>query len=281
MSGVQGWYLYGITESGRPADLLERVEGVPGGDPLRLITCDEVAAIVQPVPLSEFGPEALAARLDDAAWVEAAARRHHDVVTTLHGRCSLLPARFGALYASPDDVLGALQQHHVALRDQLRHVAGCDEWALWLYADRSALLPAVESRHPALAVLQQDVASASPGRAYLLGRKLATERDHALEENLIALAEEAYTRLMQHAVDGRRAVLAQAAHASPEADGVGGEQPLLHADLLVPRARLDAFAAALDAFATMHTGVRWAWSGPWPPYSFATPLTEPAEGQAS
>ncbi len=280
MSGDQAWYLYGITESGQSADLLARVEGVPGGDPVRLIACKEVAAIVQPVPLSEFGPEALAARLEDAAWLEAAARRHHDVVTTLHGRCSLLPARFGALYASPDDVLGALQQQHDALRDQVRHVAGCDEWTLWLYADRGALLPAVESRYPALAALQQEVASASHGRAYLLRRKLATERDHALEEGLLALAEDAYTWLMEHAVDGRRALLAQASHATPEADSAGEEQALLNADLLMPRARLDAFAAALEAFAATHTGVRWAWSGPWPPYSFVSPLTEQAEGRA-
>src|SRR5947209_11918731 len=81
----RGWYLYGIT---RRCDLgtprLERggdggeaaLAVDPGGDdgePVQMLDCGTLAAIVRLVPLDQFSDEALRARGDDSAWIAAMA----------------------------------------------------------------------------------------------------------------------------------------------------------------------------------------------------------------
>lgn len=273
----QGWYFYGITaRDDTLADQVKSIHQMAHGEALRVIEAGAVAVVVQPVPLNEFGPETLAARLDDIAWIEAAARRHHDVIAALHQRRALLPARFGAVYPSLEALRSILADMHDTLRAHLERVEGCDEWGMRLYSDRAVLLRSLDAAYPALAELRSELEVAAPGRAYLLRRKLDDACEQAAHESLRALAEDAHNYLIcqTRAVQfSPRAHSAQRARSSSTADErAGGEDEVLRADCLVPRADRDAFTGALEAFAAEHQGMRWMCSGPWPPYSFAMPL---------
>src|SRR5690606_37938631 len=203
--------------------------------------------------------------LEDVAWLESVVRAHNGVVAAIHRGQAILPAKFGSVYRSPEDLRVALMEAHDALVRQLDHLTDCDEWALHLYADRAVVERRVSEAHPELQRLQEEVATARPGRAYLLQRQLAGELAAATEEMLSELALAAFERLLQHAVAGETTSPTRAD--DPDAE-------ILRAAFLVKRHHLTTFLAEADRIADTGTGVRCEYSGPWPPYSFATPADE-------
>jgi hypothetical protein len=53
----------------------------------------------------------------------------------------------------------------------------------------------------------------------------------------------------------------------------------LRAAFLVSRDGQHAFLERMRTFAEARAGLRWEYSGPWPPYSFAAQATEQGTGQ--
>jgi Gas vesicle synthesis protein GvpL/GvpF len=276
-----GWYLYGITRRGAVGTIRSERGDVdrgaaesatdPGGDedegePLQVLDCGALAAIVRRVPLAQFSEEALRAHGDDTAWIAEMARRHNQVIVAIHEEQAILPAKLGSVYARAEDVQAAVAGVHEALRAQLERVEGCDEWAVHMYADRAAIEQRVAA-HPTIQALQQEIAAAGPGRAYLLQRKLDEERAAATDQALREMAQAEYEHLARGAAAGQ---LTQPARSASETHD---EIEVLRAAFLVPRASADTFLAELRSCVEGREGVHCEYSGPWPPYSFAV-LTE-------
>lgn len=256
-----GWYLYGIVHD-PGSEVVET--GLSGADAPQLIRQGDLAAIAAPVPLAEYEAEALRPRLRDPVWLEAAVRRHHDVVARVHSERIILPAKFGSVYTSVDDVRHALEGGHEELRDRLAALTDCDEWSVHLYATSRQAIHRMATHDASLDRLEEDMATASPGRAYFLRRKVDEARAQATGRGLVELAEDAHERLSMHAV-------ASELTACERRNAPDDEIEFLHAAYLVPRSRLPAFVAEVEALAR---GTRDEWSGPWPPYSFAAPKPE-------
>jgi hypothetical protein len=260
---AKGWYLYGIVHD-PGSEVLDT--GISGADAPQLLRHGDLAAVAAPVPLAEYEPEVLRLRLRDPVWVEAAVRRHHEVVTRIHSARIILPAKFGSVYASVDDVLLALEREHEELRARLAALTDCDEWSVHVYATSRQAVDRMTARDTALARLEQDMATAPPGRAYFLRRKLDEARARATERGLTELAEAAHERLSAQAVASEVAVSERRGAATAD-----DEIEILRAAYLVQRPRLPAFVAELEDLAR---AVREEWTGPWPPYSFAAPRLE-------
>jgi hypothetical protein len=253
-----GWYLYGIVlDPGSEA--LDT--GISGADAPRLIRHGELAVIAAPVPLAEYGAPALRARLRDPVWLEAAVRRHHEVVERIHAARVILPAKFGSIHASIDDVLHALERYEQELRERLTALADCDEWSVRLYATPHQAVERMAARDGPLDRLEQEIAIAPPGRAYFLRRKVDEARAQQTERALTELSGTAHERLAAHAVASE--IAASKRRTTPPADE---EIEVVRAAYLVRRPRSPAFLAELEDVAV---GIRDEWTGPWPPYSFA------------
>jgi hypothetical protein len=275
-----GWYLYGIVRA-RGAGEANIGDSTPaeGADPLETISSDDLLAVVRQTPLSEFSPEALQARANDAAWIEDVARRHNAVIEGVHQTQTILPAKFGCVYAHAEDVQAALHAEHDALLARLRWLDGCDEWGVRLYGDGATLRQRAEAEQTDAKRLQEELASASPGRAYFLRRKLADELDSASERLLDGLRDQAYERFMRHAragqvghrVTGGR--LDQLDQLDQDAESV----EIMRATFLVPRDAADHFVEDVRAFAESQPGMWCEYSGPWAPYSFAATLEQAQE----
>lgn len=260
-----GWYVYGVTWNDAAAHAeLAGGPGLDGRGSVRVLPCRGLAAVVSPVAVAELTAEALQARSGETTRLEMLVRGHDLVVRDVHRRRPILPARFGRVYAGVQNVVAALDGAYDALSAQLRRVDGCDEWEVRLSAGRPALEQSVAASAP-VRRLREELAGASPGRAFFLRRQMAEAQASASEQALRALAQEGYSDLARHAVAGRPA-------ATRAAEGESAaEVQVLRAAFLVRRAERDAFFATLERLAESHAGVRCAYSGPWPPYSFAAP----------
>jgi hypothetical protein len=257
-----GWYLYGITLR-EAASRVDANSTRVSGASLSIVEHGRLAAITRPVPLAEFSSEALQARAQDLDWLEAMVRDHNQVVARIHQADAILPVKFGSVYPGKDALQAALAEMHDALLAQLRRIENCDEWGLHLYADHQAIQRLI-GEHPAVRRLQDELAAASPGRAYLLKRKLADAMTDITEQALSTLAQVSYRRLAGYAVAG------QISPRSQQPANGGSEREALHATFLVQRAAADAFLQELEHLVQEQEGLRCEYSGPWPPYSFAS-----------
>jgi hypothetical protein len=230
---------------------------------LGLLVTGDLAAVVRPVPRSDFTEESLQNRLRDPAVLEEMVRAHNEVIAAVHEQQAILPAKLGGVYARLEDLREALEDGAGSLRAQLDRVEGCDEWAVHIYAEREAVEREVVSNDPSIRRLREDLAKASPGRAYFLQRKLANDLATATDGVLDELARAGYDRLRRLAVDGHVSAAVRASDERP------GTIEVLRAAFLVPRAGTEAFIAAVDALSDERQGEHGEYSGPWPPYSFA------------
>jgi Gas vesicle synthesis protein GvpL/GvpF len=277
----RGWYLYGVTRSGvlptrrpergngdRGMAELSLDTGVDEGEPVQVLDCGALAAIVRCALVADFSEEALRARHDDNAWFAEMAHHHNQVIAAIHQQQAVLPAKFGSVYARAEDVQRAVAEAQEALLAQLECVEGCDEWAVHMYADHPTIAQRLAAEHPIVRQLQHELASAPPGRAYFLQRKLEEERTAAVEQVLRELPQVAYEHLARWAVATR---VTQPTRSTPNAQG---EIEVLRAAFLVRRAQAETFLTELRSCVEECDGVHCEYSGPWAPYSFAVPIEE-------
>ena len=228
------WYVYGVVDASAKI----------GADQLRLIGEGPLAAVVSEVPLSEFGEEELAQRLNDRAWLEEHARAHEDVLQRLAAVAAVVPFRFGAIYRELDDVSVLLRERRGELSAALERVRGRIELGVKAWADRDRFEAALGDALP----------EPSSGRAYLERRRTEHERAGRVGAQLGDIARDAHARLLRHAVEG--------VANRPHPRELTGRDEALAGE-----------AAALDAEHGAR-GIAFEVTGPWPPHNFVEPRDE-------
>ncbi|HZU13020.1 MAG TPA: GvpL/GvpF family gas vesicle protein [Chloroflexota bacterium] len=254
----RGWYLYGVVRRPGPQGQGRRVVGLPLPE-IESVEQGDLAAVVRPVALSEFDPDVVRRRAEDVAWLESVVQGHNDVIAAIHENSAILPAKFGSIYACRDDVAAALEGAQDTLRQRLDSLEGMDEWAVRVRAPRSAIDERA-SQAGAIRELEAEVAAATPGRAYFLQRQMERHLAARIDGAVAELGQLAYEDLARFAAESE---------ANPSG-AVGDEVEVLKAAFLVSRQDVEGFLAALHTLGDRIPGLTASYTGPWPPYSFAT-----------
>ena len=253
---AQAWYLYGITrppESSRPLGL---------ADPVQLLAWADLAAIVKPVAAADFSPAVLETQLRNAAELEALVRSHNQVIESIHARQAILPAKFGSVYAQPEDIVCALRAEQETLLSQLERLEGCDEWAVHVHASRRVVREQISAADAGVRRLREQLAVSGPGRAYFLEQAIRDEVERTTREALLTVAQTAFERLADHAVNALANPIRRVADSVDEIE-------ILRGAFLVTRDRTDEFAEQVQSIPALIDRLRCESTGPWPPYSFA------------
>ena len=237
--------------------------GVEEHGPIARLEFREVVAVVQEVPLEMFAGPAAEARLQDLAWVGPRACRHEEVVERAMQHSPVLPARFGALFSSPESLKALIEDHYEAIFQFLDYAGDKEEWAVKGLLDREEA-----QRYRGTAGSQEASPSSSPGRRYLMERRhhvqAVQEVSSWARETDLALA----TELKRCAADFRRL-----RPLSQEASGRGREMVFNWAFLVAHRDR-EVFRSQVEKLSAEQAGrgLVLELSGPWPPYSFCPSL---------
>lgn len=234
----------------------ERLELIPAGD---------LAAVASAVPLSDYGEEALGARLEDAAWTAVRALRHEGVVEHFARRASVAPLRFGTIYLRRESVGRMLEERGEELRRVVARLEGHEEWGVNAYAERAKMKAEVTRLSPRLREMSERADASTPGQAYLLRKKIEALRDEetrAETKRVVGAMESALAA--ESAGSARLRLLKDEANEH-------GELAAKFA-FLVAREGFDRFRAAAERLAEHYAplGFRIELTGPWPPYNFAS-----------
>jgi hypothetical protein len=258
-----GWYLYGVVAAGEaPAELGAGVSVDPAHD-VELVAEGPLAGVASRVSLQEFDEGMLPERLGDATWLEQKIRAHEQVLERVLRDASVVPCRFCTVYRSEAELRRFLAERREALMTALDRVQGQVEVGVKAFVDLDRFAVGQATRNEDIRELEERVAAAEGGRAYLERRRLEQLVAAELERLRSVAGGEIHSRLLVAAEDGLPLPPQPA-----EISGRDGEM-LFNGAYLVT-ADQSPFEQALTSVARDYrdAGIDFELTGPWPPYNF-------------
>jgi hypothetical protein len=248
-------YVYAVGRAGMPLDA--SATGLDGGL-LRSVTANGLTAVVSSVPEDAFSSQGLKAQMEHLDRLEAIARAHHTVVESAYEGATVLPMRLATVYMDDTRVQSMLIERRQDFGELLSWLEGHVELGVKVYADPQRTDTALsDTRGPADA--------GSPGRAYLQQRR-AQRRSH---QDAYRAAGSLAAGMPDRVTGLARARVVHRPQQGELARSVG--ENIANEAYLVPVARVEEFYQSLNGLADGVDGVRIEITGPWAPYSFATP----------
>jgi hypothetical protein len=260
----QVWWAYCVLASDRAGAIADELEGVEPGTSVTILGEGRLAALISPVPLSQYDDERLREHLEDIEWLARTARAHESVLDQALRHATIVPLRLCTIYRDHDGVRRLLREREQLLSESLAAIEGCVECGVKVFTSGAQPAQATAESELAAAGASEGEAGARPGTEYLLRRR--QERDQG------ELARQRCARCAD-AVHERVAAVSQAANINapqrPETHGREG-QMLLNGVYLVARGRIGEVEETVEA-------LRGEWgpggfeielTGPWPAYNF-------------
>jgi len=185
--------------------------------------------------------------------------RHEAVVEALGREGPALPVSFGTILRDREAVVQALAARYDTLAADLVRVGDKLEFGLTVLWDQPGVDGQELDAGHALLGPREGPARESAGRRYLRLRLAEHQRDAARRDRARSLAQSLGEVLNGHAIESRHTILPTARLA-------------LRATYLVDPSQVSTFRAACEPIRRAHPDARFLFSGPWPPYSFVTPV---------
>ena len=249
-------YVYAVTRDA----VTPEADGVDGTRRFGTATIDGISAVYTPVSGEAFSQEAIDARAGDLEWLGAIGYRHQDVVSDLMKRTAIVPLRAFTLFSSEEALRTYLHEQAEMLAKVLERLDGKQEWTLRVEFEPSRWSESLAMRIGSLRDLQNEIASAAPGKAFLLRKKLDEEKrraSHAAEQEVVAEVE----RLVIDTLSCETI-----AETRERRDGAFPQiNVLLNRD---EEAKLQELHGKMTGRYEAE-GVTLGLTGPWPPYTFA------------
>jgi len=249
-------YLYAVASANAEAAIAgAHLRGIDGAAVVAIVEGDLLGA-TSSVPASDYEQEPLNERLQDLEWLAPRAASHQEVNgKLLELTDAVVPLAFGAIYRDEEGVRELLRARAEDLANRLRAVEGRAEWIVSIERDGAGT-----PTGGAVRTLDDEIAAAPPGRAFLLGKR----RDEVIREERrvrdAAVAEETWATIETIAERVYREPLIE----DPTAAAIARFSVLAHREREV---ELGDVVRRLGAAGTSE-GYRVRLSGPWPAYRF-------------
>ena len=247
------WYVYAVLPEAAALPVCEQT--ILPGATLRLVgqgpgAGTGLACLASLVPSMPFTGQDGTAAVNDPDWVAARARTHHAVVEA-SGAC--VPLGFGTLFSSLVALRAWLAANAAPLAHALDQVGGRREWLVQLIEDADAHAAWLSRNDPVLLALAEEARAATPGKGFLLARRLS-----------LAVQASRARRAADTAAEIAAALGGQPWPFRAEASSAGASWAILTPERTDPGMGFDALAARLAG-----SGLTLRLAGPFPPYGFA------------
>jgi hypothetical protein len=250
-------YVYAIAREAAHPD----AEAVDGSRHFGAVSRGKLSAVFTPVREDEFSQEAVDRRAGNLEWLGSIGYRHQAVVADLMRRTTIVPLRAFTLFSSEESLGHYLEESAAQLSQVLDRLDGKQEWTLRVEFDAQLWSDALTTRVKSLQELNEEIANAAPGKAFLLRKKLDEEKKSASRHGEQGLMGEIQQRILEKL---RSEVVAESREQRQ------GAFPQIN--VLINR---DEEGILQELHRELNDrygreGVTLSISGPWPPYTFAS-----------
>ncbi len=240
---LEGKYVYCIIESGAARDF-GRIGIGSRADLVNTIHYDDLAAVISSTPMVIYDP------------TRENVLAHEKVNEAVMREFTVIPMSFGTLFRTDEDVIEFLKHTSGALRDVLHKMNAKIEFGLKVNWDTEAILKEIERERDDIRLLKAEINSKQLTSTYFARMQLGRLVEQALSAKSEGYVSAIYEALRDYAVASR--------HNKPI-----GEKMILNAAFLVEREKASHFEARIQEIARQYAGgLRFLFTGPWPPYNF-------------
>ncbi len=253
-------YLYAVVpaDSGQP-------DGLAGleDSPVHLFRVGDVSAVISEVPAEQYSDDRLNEQLSDLSWVGARGVAHERVLDWFMERGPVVPLSLFSLHRSRDRLTERFEPESGRLGALLERLRGRREWGIKLWRRDEELRRHIDTLSPTLRTHAAELQQASPGKRFLLEKRMETVRAEELRTVARRVAHQSYA-MLQEAAERATTV------AIPPASADSGRALVLHAAFLVTDDGFAGFQERVGRIAHEFGGVGFEveFTGPWPPYHF-------------
>lgn len=238
--------------------------GIDERHPVEMAQNGDIVAVIGTVDLDDFSEE----NLQSVEWVGPRAQRHEAIVEKVMSVSTVLPVKFGAIFASVATLNEFMLTHHRVIADALDDLADKAEYSVKVFLDEDVGQKAVALNDPAIQS-KLETLSSSPGVRYMQQIKVDAMIKSSLgfwiEDQLQNVAE-----VMDKHCESSKVLRCHSNKVTGRSD-----QMVFNNCYLLPPDMLKDFRDTLaDLEDTLHnTGLKFELQGPWPPYNFCPPLS--------
>lgn len=261
---AEGRYLYGIIAGGEIARL--GPIGIDGNE-VYTIFYKELCAIVHNCPLEPY-------QSHDDKTVKNWVRAHQNVMDAAKERFdTVIPLGFDTILRPKDDstspdqaVKDWLKEDYDRLLAVMKRIKDRDEYGVQIFYDPKVMGETVVKKSKEIGKLQEEIATKSPGLAYMYKQKL----EKAVKAEMEKLAEDwfkdFYNRTKKYTDD----IVVEKTKKTDK-----GNVMLTNFSCLVAREKVESLGKELEEINNLE-GFLVRFTGPWPPYSFVSKPIEAA-----
>jgi hypothetical protein len=249
-------YVYCITEGDEESSLGST--GIDGSE-VYAIPAAGLCAVVHNCPAEPYAS-------DDEKIVERWVISHQDVVEKAMKRYgTVLPMRFDTIIPDTDGVSAEqnirkwLNDEGIGFKKRLDDLRGKEEYGVQIFWEPGTVASILSKTRPEIVQLDEEIRAKPKGLAYMYRQRL----ERLLKEEVEKEAEHSF-RDFYHRIRGCAATI-KVERTKKEQD----KQMLMNLSCLIPRGGIGALANELEKIDSMD-GFSVRFTGPWPPYSFAT-----------
>ncbi len=264
-------YLFGVLAHPQtPAALAELCPPIP----LRCIPFDEFGALVQDVPLQEFGEDALREHMKNPQWLESQVWHHARVLESAMQLGTVLPMKFLTIFKTEERLRESLLDMCFSLHELLAKLAAREEWGMKVFCDLTVIEKAVETQNSGIQLLKVQIAGKPSGTAYLMRKQY---------EELVR--QESSLRLTVHleSISSRLSSVAEETKLIPPPQDSSSRPMVLNASLLVQKLSFGNLLNEVEVLRQEYRarGFQFELVGPFPPYSFSALPVCPSHSEVS
>jgi len=251
-------YLYCVT--GETPDLRE----ITSLGNLYWIAHRDLCAVVSNVGELEFNEKVIHQNVDDMEWLKQKVLLHEKVIERVMQQQAVVPFKFATIFRHQDNLTTRLEQNYDSLQKTLLNLKGREEWGVKVYCDRRKLQAALVDEDDPVISLDQEIAAATPDKAFFLKKQREELVRAEAERKLMEYSRDCFERLSESSLKARLNTCLPG-EVTPQK-----EEMILNAAFLIEPLKHSVLKGAIYKLKADYEdkGLRCDCTGPWPPYNF-------------
>ncbi|MEM1136430.1 MAG: GvpL/GvpF family gas vesicle protein, partial [Bacteroidota bacterium] len=161
-------YLYCI------CDKLPKLPNISFENNLEVVTINEFFAVIESVSDEQFGEKVLNANIADLTWLVSKVNIHEGVIENIMTQATVLPSKFATIYTEKAHLIKILRGKQNEFYTTLENLRGKQEWGVKIYLTSPTTWLPEDVKDEELHKMELALTNATPGKAYILKKKLHT-----------------------------------------------------------------------------------------------------------
>lgn len=221
-------------------------------------------AVVSKVCKDEFGEANLKRNLANLDWIKEKVTTHEKIIERVMKDTCVIPFKFATLFNTEDNLKIMLKMHTKNFKKNLKDLKGKEEWGVKIYCDIERLKESIIKEDIEILIIEKEINSISPGKAYFLKKKKEELIETALNRKINEYGQKSFATLKQLSLKARINKLL------PKEVTDRKDDMVLNSAFLVDKSKVAEFIQTADDLKSKCSdkGLNFDCTGPWPPYNF-------------